>query len=63
MLNFIVWSIVLLILGGAIWYIIRAKKKGVKCIGCSAGAMCSGSCNGMCEGCSNGHKHDLNWNE
>ncbi len=40
----IVIAIVVAILGGAIAYIIRAKKKGVKCIGCPAGSSCSGHC-------------------
>jgi len=39
------------ILGLAIWYIVRAKKKGVKCIGCPDGAKCSGNCAG-CTCCS-----------
>ena len=34
-----------LIVGGAIAYVIKAKKKGQKCIGCpSRGACCNGSC-------------------
>ncbi|MBQ7096214.1 MAG: FeoB-associated Cys-rich membrane protein [Clostridia bacterium] len=32
--NYIAIAILALILGGAIWYIIRAKKSGKKCIGC-----------------------------
>ena len=52
MINVILWIIVGLILGSAVLYIIRAKKKGVKCIGCPAGATCSGHCNGACNGCS-----------
>lgn len=46
MANMILVIVLLLILGGAGLYIVRAKKKGVKCIGCPAGATCSGSCNG-----------------
>lgn len=52
MINVILWIVVGLLLGGAVLYIIRAKKKGVKCIGCPAGATCSGHCNGACNGCS-----------
>lgn len=44
MTNFIVAGIVLLIVGVAIGYIIKEKKRGVKCIGCPAGANCSGRC-------------------
>ena len=32
--NFIIIAILLVIIGLAIWYIVRAKKKGQKCIGC-----------------------------
>jgi len=41
------------ILGGAIAYIIRAKKRGVKCIGCPAGGSC-GKKGGSCSGCGTG---------
>lgn len=50
--NIILIIVLLLILGGAGLYIIRAKKKGVKCIGCPAAATCSGNCGGNCGGCS-----------
>lgn len=33
--------VVITIIGGAIAYIVKEKKKGVKCIGCSAGCSCS----------------------
>lgn len=52
MATFIVVMIVLVIVGAAVTYIVKEKKKGVKCIGCPAGAACSangcGSCNGGC---------------
>ena len=41
--------ILVLILGGATLYLLKAKKRGVKCIGCPGGATCSG-CPGQC-GC------------
>ena len=31
-----------LIIGGAVFYIIKAKKSGKKCIGCPDGCSCSG---------------------
>ena len=40
MKDFIVAVILILIVGTAICYIIKAKKKGVKCIGCSQGCNC-----------------------
>lgn len=50
MVNVIIVCIVALILGASITYIIKAKKAGVKCIGCPAGRECSGHCNGTCSG-------------
>ena len=32
-----------ILIGGAVTYIVNAKKKGVKCIGCPAGGNCPGS--------------------
>lgn len=55
MTNVIVFGILILILGGAIAYIVKAKKAGVKCIGCPAGGTCSGHCNGNCSGSCQGH--------
>ena len=43
-------AVVLLILGGAAWYVRKARKKGVKCIGCPDSGSCSGKC-GSCSGC------------
>lgn len=47
--NFIIIAIVLVIVGLAALYIIRAKKKGNKCIGCPYGNSCNSkggcSCN------------------
>ena len=50
MMNIIVILIVAIIVGVAIAYIIREKKRGVKCIGCPAAATCpnSGKCMGNC---------------
>lgn len=43
MADIIVIIILILLIGGAATYIIRAKKNGVKCIGCPAGGNCPGS--------------------
>lgn len=43
MTDAIVAIILILIVGGAVFYIVRAKKSGAKCIGCPAGGSCSGS--------------------
>ncbi len=48
----LVIAIVVLIVGGAAAYVIRAKKRGVKCIGCPHSKECS-SCH-----CCSGKKED-----
>lgn len=55
--NIIIIALILLIVGGASAYLIRAKKRGVKCIGCPNGENCAKKaqatgCSGSCEGCS-----------
>ena len=40
MTDIIIIGILLIVVGGAVFYIIRAKKKGAKCIGCPAGGNC-----------------------
>ncbi len=51
--DFIIIAIIALIVGGAVAYIIKAKKSGKKCIGCPDGGSCgkSGGCQGGCSGC------------
>lgn len=61
--NLILIAVLTLILGGAAIYIVRAKKKGVKCIGCPAGGNCSGSCSGNCAGCSGECSHGADQDE
>lgn len=46
--DFIATAVIVLIIGGAAAYIIRAKKKGQKCIGCPSGGTCGKSKNGKC---------------
>ena len=46
MTDFIVAVIILVILGAALTYIIREKKRGTKCIGCPSGGNCSGQAEG-----------------
>lgn len=41
--NAIIIAVLILIVGAAAWYVIRAKKKGAKCIGCPSGCSCSHS--------------------
>ena len=42
--DIIVLVIIALVIGGASFYILRAKKKGQKCIGCPYAKGCSGNC-------------------
>lgn len=52
MTDFIIVVILLVIIGTAMMYIIKAKKSGVKCIGCPADGACSGKQTGQCNcGC------------
>ena len=41
MIDFIVALILIVIVGSAICYIIKAKKKGAKCIGCPDSCSCA----------------------
>ena len=41
MADIIVIGIVLFVVGAAVRYIVKQKKKGVKCIGCPAAGSCS----------------------
>ena len=45
--NVIVVLILAAIAAGIICYLIRAKRRGVKCVGCS----CANGCGGSCSGC------------
>ncbi len=49
--NFIIGAVLAVIIGAAVIYVVKAKKRGVKCIGCPDGAKCSGNCS-CCSGCS-----------
>ena len=49
--DIIVIAAIILVIGGAVAYIIKAKKSGKKCIGCPDGATCGkGGCS-SCSGC------------
>lgn len=41
MTDIIVILVIALIIGGAVWYIIKEKKKGKKCIGCPYASSCN----------------------
>ena len=46
--NLIILAVIGLIVGHAAGYVYKAKKRGVKCVGCPD----SGTCSGNCGGCS-----------
>ena len=48
--DIIVTIILVLILGGAIFYIVKSKKSGKRCIGCPDSGSCSKSNNTSCSG-------------
>ncbi len=46
--NFILIAVLVVVLALAIGYVIKQKKKGIKCIGCPDSKNCSGNC-GSCQ--------------
>jgi len=56
--NFIIGAVLAVIIGAAVIYVVKAKKRGVKCIGCPDGAKCSGNCS-CCSGCSSQENNSL----
>lgn len=53
--NIIIAAIIIVIAAGIIWYLVRAKKRGQKCIGCPYSKQCNGKCNSGCT-CDNSKK-------
>ena len=51
--NVIIVVILLGIVGGIIWYLRRAKKRGIKCPGGPSSGQCSGNCNSCNGSCGN----------
>ena len=39
---------ILLTVGAAVFYIVRAKRRGEKCVGCPYAKQCGGKCGGGC---------------
>ena len=48
MTNLIALLVLLIILGGAAWYLYREKKRGAACIGCPYAKTCAKSRGGCC---------------
>ena len=52
-IDYLIIIAIVLIIGAATFYIIRAKKSGQKCIGCPDSKTCSGNCMGCNGKCGN----------
>lgn len=50
-IDLLVIAVIAAVIGLVLWYLYRAKKKGVKCIGCPDGAKCGGNCSGCSGNC------------
>jgi len=55
MTNLIAGAVLLLIVGAAVAYMLRAKRSGVRCIGCPSGRTCPHARSGGCS-CSAGER-------
>ena len=49
MIDILIAIVILAIIGGIVWYLIRAKKRGDKCIGCPYGKQCCNKSNCDCK--------------
>lgn len=49
MVDIIVGGIIVLLVGGAVLYVVKEKKKGVRCIGCHCAGECSKSSGNSCQ--------------
>lgn len=55
--DYIAIAAIILTVGAAVFYIIRAKRRGQRCIGCPDAKTCSGHC-ASCQSCP--HKEEKN---
>ncbi len=53
LINLIIVAVIVLVLGSVVFYIVREKKRGSKCIGCPYAKTCPKASQG---GCSANHK-------
>ncbi|MBQ8836861.1 MAG: FeoB-associated Cys-rich membrane protein [Clostridia bacterium] len=51
MTDVIIVAIIVAVLGGAAFYVYKAKKSGKKCIGCPDGCSCDSKNGGTCSCC------------
>ncbi len=57
MADLIVGGILIVIVSAAITYIVKAKKKGIQCIGCPAAGQCAGGSKAHAEKCAHCKGH------
>jgi hypothetical protein len=50
MVNLIAFAVIAAIVGFAVGYIVKEKKRGARCIGCPDSGSCSANCS-CCGGC------------
>ncbi|MBR2293873.1 MAG: FeoB-associated Cys-rich membrane protein [Clostridia bacterium] len=56
--DYIAIAAIVLIVGASVFYLVRAKKRGQKCVGCPYAKQCGGHCNGGCESMTTENKND-----
>ena len=49
--DYLILGLIAVVLCLVVFYLVRAKKKGSKCIGCPNGAACSSKCGDCCGHC------------
>ncbi|MBQ8613560.1 MAG: FeoB-associated Cys-rich membrane protein [Ruminiclostridium sp.] len=50
--NFVVIAVIVAVIASVVLYIVKAKKSGIKCIGCPDAKTCQArTCGGNCQGC------------
>ncbi|MBQ6829856.1 MAG: FeoB-associated Cys-rich membrane protein [Clostridia bacterium] len=49
MKDWIIIALVVCILAAVVWYLYRAKKRGVTCVGCPHAKQCGGNCHHDCD--------------
>ena len=50
LVNIIAVAVILIIVGCAVFYLVRAKRRGQKCVGCPYAKQCGGACSCKTEG-------------
>ena len=57
-IDYVLIGVLLLVVGIAVFYVVRSKKKGVRCIGCPDSKSCSGCQCGCEKGPNKGQNED-----